>query len=104
MVGSRTSSKSRSKSCVSCNGARIRHLGWARRMTAQIQKYDLSQPASAGGNFWTKHLDKYLCMASDGKLTAKQFRDDINSLREFDEGDDFVRELNGDVRRQTGTT
>ena len=49
-------------------------------------------------------MDKYLCMTSDGKLTAKQFRDDINSLKEFDEGDDFVRELNGDVRRQTGTT
>ena len=49
-------------------------------------------------------MDKYLCMTSDGKLTAKQFRDDINSLKEFDEGDDFARELNGDVRRQTDTT
>ena len=42
-------------------------------------------------------------MTSDGKLTfyatpwATQFRDDINSLKEFDEGDDFVRGLNGDL-------
>ena len=26
-------------------------------------------------------------------LGIKQFQDDINSLKEFDEGDDFVREL-----------
>ena len=29
-------------------------------------------------------------------LGIKQFQDDINSLKEFDQGDDFVRELNGD--------
>ena len=46
--------------------------------------------------------DKRPCMKNDGKLTihatpwAKRFRDDINSLKEFDEGDDFVCELNGD--------
>ena len=44
-------------------------------------------------------------MTSDGKLTiyatpwAKQCRDDINSMNEFDEGDDLVRELNGDLRK-----
>ena len=44
-------------------------------------------------------------MTGDGKLTphatswAKHFRDDINSLKESDEGGDFVRELNGDVRK-----
>ena len=33
---------------------------------------------------------------------AKQFQDDINSLKEFErreEGDDFVRELTGDLRK-----
>ena len=37
------------------------------------------------------------------KLTAtpwaKQFRDDIEALRDFDESDDVVREMNGDLRR-----
>ena len=44
-------------------------------------------------------------MTSEGKLTIyvnpwpKQFRNDINSLEECDEADEFVRELNGDLRK-----
>ena len=56
-------------------------------------------------NFGQTRLDRHPCMASDGKLTmyatpwAMHFRDDINSLEEFDEGYDFVRELNGDLKK-----
>ena len=55
--------------------------------------------------FGQTRLDKYICMPSEGKLTihatpwAKQFQDHINSLEEFDEGDDFVPEMNGDLRK-----
>ena len=44
-------------------------------------------------------------MTEDGKLTscttpwAKQFQDDINSLKEFEGSDDFVFELDGDLRK-----
>ena len=65
-------------------------------------------PISSGGNHWANmyrqiHLEKYPCMTSQGKLTisatpwTKQFRDDITLLREFDEGDEFARELNGNL-------
>ena len=54
-------------------------------------------------------LDKFPCMTEDGKCSpcatpwAKQFQDDINSLKEFErreEGDDYDRELTGDLRKK----
>ena len=45
----------------------------------------------------------YFCMTSSGKLTihatpwAKQFQDDIEALKEFDEGDGFFHELNEEL-------
>ena len=57
-------------------------------------------PASAGGSFMADtdgqmplHEERW---ETDNTQWAKQFRDNINSLKEFDEGDDFVCELNGD--------
>ena len=47
---------------------------------------------------------KYPSVTSEEKLTlhatpwAKQFRGDSEALKEFDEGDEFVCELQGDVR------
>ena len=47
-------------------------------------------------------------MTDDGKLTsyatpwAKQFRDDINSLKQFEGCDDMMREINGDFRHVFG--
>ena len=44
-------------------------------------------------------------MTEDGNVTsyatpwAKQFQDDIFSLKEFEGTDDFVRELKGDLRK-----
>ena len=65
-------------------------------MTEQLRKTRLVPPASAWrAIFGQTRLDKYLCMTIDEKLTiyatpwAKQFRCDINSLEEGDEGDDF---------------
>ena len=49
-------------------------------------------------------MDKHPSMTSGEKPTvhatprAKQFRDDIEALKEFDEGDEFVRQLEGDLR------
>ena len=73
-----------------------------KRLTEQIQKYDLSCQQVPAAVLWQTRMDIRPCMKNDGKLTihatpwAKQFRDDINSLKESDKGDDFVCELNGD--------
>ena len=50
-------------------------------------------------------MDKYPSLRREVTLTAhvtpwaKQFRDDIEALKEFDEGDVLVREIQGDLRR-----
>ena len=50
-------------------------------------------------------MDKYPSLRREGTLTAhvtpwaKQFRDDIEALKEFDEGDVLVREIQGNLRR-----
>ena len=62
-------------------------------MTEQIQKYDVSHQQVLVSIFGQLRLDKHPCMTS-----ACMTSDDINSLNEFDEGEDFVRELNGDLR------
>ena len=77
---------------------RIRREGWAKRMTEQIQKHAISH-----SNWWRQFLDKRAWTDTPAwrAMTPweKQFRDDINSLKEFDESDDFVRELNGDLKK-----
>ena len=79
---------------------RIRRLGWAQRMAQQIQKDDLCHRQVLGAILEQTRLDTFPYMTNEGKLTRqKQFRDEINSLKEFDEGDDFVRELDRDVRK-----
>ena len=55
--------------------------------------------------FGRSRMDKYPSLRREVTLTAhvtpwaKQFRDDIDALKEFDEGDVLVRELQGDLRR-----
>ena len=55
--------------------------------------------------FGRARMDKYPSLQREGTLTAhvtpwaKHFRDDIEALKEFDDGDVFVRELHGDLRR-----
>ena len=55
-------------------------------------------------------LDKYRSMTSEGKPKAhatpceKQFLDDIEALGELHEGDDFVSELNGELRESLFST
>ena len=84
---------------------RIRRLGWAKRMAERIQKDDLSHQQVLAATFGQTRLNKYPCVTSEGKPIiyatprAKQFREDIKSLKEIDEGDDLVRELNGDLRK-----
>ena len=102
-MGSRTSSKSQSKSCI--GSLELCQLPWSsesdswagpKRMSEQIQKDDLSRQQVLAAIFRQTRLDKYQCMTSEAKriiyatLWAKQFRDDINSLKEFVEGDEFL--------------
>ena len=55
--------------------------------------------------FGQTRLDKFPGMTDDGKRTphatpwAKQFQDDITSLRELEGSDDFVRELDGKLEQ-----
>ena len=62
---------------------RIRLSGWAKRMT--MTDTDGQMPL---------HEERW---ETDNPCHSigEAFRDDINSLQEFDEGDDFVCELNG---------
>ena len=84
---------------------RIRLLGWAKRMAEQIQKDDRSHQQVLAAIFGQTRLDKFPCVTSEGKPTiyatpwAKQFREDIKSLKEIDEDDDLVRELHEDFRK-----
>ena len=60
-------------------------------MTDQIQKDDLSHQQVLAAILKQTRVDKYPSMTNEG------FRDDINSLKEFEEGKDFVRELKEDL-------
>ena len=73
-------------------------------MAKQVQKYDLAHQQVLAAIFGQTRLDKYPCMTEEVKLTsyatpwAKQFQDDINSLKELEGSDDFVCELKGGLR------
>ena len=75
----------------------IRRLGWAKRMAEQIQKYDLSHQQMLAAIFGQTRLDRCSCTTNERRLTScaipreKQFRDDINSLKDFGKGDEFAR-------------
>ena len=81
---------------------RIRRLGWAGRVGEQDQKDDPSHQQVLAAISGQTRVDKFP-LHDERRETdnlrhpwAKQFRDDINSLKEFDEGDDFVSQRNGD--------
>ena len=69
----------------------MRRLGCVRRTTVQLQRDDVSHQQVLSAIFGQNRLNKYTCMTSDEKLTifatpwAKQFRDDINSLKDLDD-------------------
>ena len=66
-------------------------------MAEQTQKSDKSP--SRGLTVERTHFDKQLGMRSEARLTgAKQLRDNFASLREFDEGDEFVSNMEEDPR------
>ena len=88
-----------------CQLQRKSEFAVSKRMAEQIQKDDLSHQQVLMATFEQKRLNKYLCVTSEGKPIvyatprAKQFREDIKSLKEIDEGDDLVRELHEDFRK-----
>ena len=48
---------------------RIRRLGWAKRVTEQLQEDDLPQQQVLAVIFGQTRLDKFTCMTSHGELT-----------------------------------
>ena len=74
---------------------------WAKRMADD----DVSHQQVSAAMFGRARMDKYPSLRREGTLTAhvnpwaKQFRDDIEALKEFDKRDVFVRELQGDLLR-----
>ena len=72
-------------------------------MAEQIQTGDFPHQQVSAAMLGQKRLEKYPSTTSEGELTAhatpraKQFRDDIEALKEFDEGDELVCELHGNL-------
>ena len=86
---------------------RIQRLGWSKKMAEHLQNDDLYHRQVLAAVFRQTRLEKFQWMTEDEKLTpcatpwAKQFQDYINSLKEFEESDDFARERRWRPRRLT---
>ena len=71
------------------------HLKLGIAMELRIRRVGLGQKNGGGNSEGESRPQKYQSMTSEGKLAAgaapwaKQFRDDIEALREFDEGDEY---------------
>ena len=73
-------------------------------MAEQMRQGDDASDQVLAAIFGQTRLEAHAGMTSDGHLTAyatpwaRQFRDDIESLRHVDEGDERVSDTGGDMR------
>ena len=101
---SRKKEASKAWNCANCKGTQNSTFRMGQKDDRTNPRIRPVLPASAGGNFMADtdgqmplHEERW---EGDNPIHAtpwaKQVRDDINSLKEFDEGDDFLCELNGE--------